>query len=105
MLRVVGTAIVTAILTSAFWIFYFGIAGAPTADSKVTASGQKVIACRILPKSNSSFTRFNMSPCAKAKTRAPLPAARQTNSPKPSPRHSRNSGQWSVVGGQLKTKE
>ena len=42
MLRVVGTAIVTAILTSAFWIFYFGIAGAPTADSKVTASGEKV---------------------------------------------------------------
>ena len=42
MLRVVGTAIVTAILTSAFWIFYFGIAGATTADSKVTASGEKV---------------------------------------------------------------
>jgi murein DD-endopeptidase MepM/ murein hydrolase activator NlpD len=42
MLRVVGTAIVTAILTSAFWIFYFGIAGAPTADSRVTASGEKV---------------------------------------------------------------
>jgi murein DD-endopeptidase MepM/ murein hydrolase activator NlpD len=42
MLRVVGTAIVTAILTSAFWIFYFGIAGAPRSDSKVTASGEKV---------------------------------------------------------------
>ena len=42
MLKVVGTAIVTAILTSAFWIFYFGIAGAPTADSGVTASGEKV---------------------------------------------------------------
>ena len=42
MVRVLGTAIVTAILTSAFWIFYFGIAGAPTADSKVTASGEKV---------------------------------------------------------------
>jgi murein DD-endopeptidase MepM/ murein hydrolase activator NlpD len=41
MLRVVGTAIVTAILTSAFWIFYFGIAGAPS-DSRVTASGEKV---------------------------------------------------------------
>ena len=42
MIKVLGTAIVTAILTSAFWIFYFGIAGAPTADSKVTASGEKV---------------------------------------------------------------
>jgi murein DD-endopeptidase MepM/ murein hydrolase activator NlpD len=43
MLKVVGTAVVTAILTSAFWIFYFGIAGAPRAsESKVTASGEKV---------------------------------------------------------------
>ena len=42
MVKVLGTAIVTAILTSAFWIFYFGIAGAPTADSKVTAAGEKV---------------------------------------------------------------
>ena len=44
MLKVVGTAIVTAILVSAFWIFYYGIAGAPTAsDPKVTASGDKVV--------------------------------------------------------------
>ena len=44
MLKVVGTAIVTAILASAFWIFYFGIAGAPTtAEPKVTASGDKVV--------------------------------------------------------------
>ncbi len=42
MVKVLGTAIVTAILISAFWIFYFGITGAPTADSKVTASGEKV---------------------------------------------------------------
>ncbi|MGI8611497.1 MAG: M23 family metallopeptidase [Sphingomicrobium sp.] len=43
MFKVVGTAVVTAILVSAFWIFYFGIAGAPTAsESQVTASGDKV---------------------------------------------------------------
>ena len=43
MLKVVGTAIVTAILVSAFWIFYFGIVGSPTAgEPKVTASGEKV---------------------------------------------------------------
>jgi len=43
MLKVLGTAVVTAILTSAFWIFYFGITGAPGGGkSEVTASGQKV---------------------------------------------------------------
>ena len=43
MFKVVGTAVVTAILTSAFWIFYFGIAGAPREnESTVTASGEKV---------------------------------------------------------------
>ena len=43
MFKVVGTAVVTAILTSAFWIFYFGIAGAPReSESTVTASGEKV---------------------------------------------------------------
>jgi murein DD-endopeptidase MepM/ murein hydrolase activator NlpD len=43
MLKVLGTAVVTAILVSAFWIFYFGITGAsPGGNSKVTASGQKV---------------------------------------------------------------
>jgi murein DD-endopeptidase MepM/ murein hydrolase activator NlpD len=43
MLKVLGTAVVTAILVSAFWIFYFGITGGSSGDkSKVTASGQKV---------------------------------------------------------------
>jgi murein DD-endopeptidase MepM/ murein hydrolase activator NlpD len=43
MLKVWGTAVVTAILVSAFWIFYFGITGAAAgSDDKVTASGQKV---------------------------------------------------------------
>ncbi len=43
MVKVLGTAIVTAILVSAFWIFYFGIAGSPNAaEPKVTASGEKV---------------------------------------------------------------
>ena len=40
MVKVLGTAVVTAILTSAFWIFYFGITGG--SDRQVTASGQKV---------------------------------------------------------------
>ena len=43
MLKVLGTTIVTAILVSAFWIFYFGVTSAPSgSDNKVTASGQKV---------------------------------------------------------------
>ena len=43
MLKVIGTAVVTAILTSAFWIFYFGIAGAPrVSEPKVTAAGEKI---------------------------------------------------------------
>ena len=43
MLKILGTTIVTAILVSAFWIFYFGVTGAPTAgERKVTASGDKL---------------------------------------------------------------
>ena len=43
MVRALGTAVVTAVLTSAFWIFYYGIAGAPVAgEPKVTASGEKI---------------------------------------------------------------
>ncbi|HVF36532.1 MAG TPA: M23 family metallopeptidase [Sphingomicrobium sp.] len=43
MLRVVGTAIITAVLTSAFWIFWFGITGKPGAiEPTVTAAGEKV---------------------------------------------------------------
>jgi|SRR5688572_12534832 len=44
MFKVVATGIVTAILVSAFWIFFYGITGAPTADGpQVTASGEKVV--------------------------------------------------------------
>jgi murein DD-endopeptidase MepM/ murein hydrolase activator NlpD len=44
MLKVLGTAVVTAILVSAFWIFYFGITGAPggSSQNQVTASGDKL---------------------------------------------------------------
>ena len=43
MFKVVATAIVTAILVSAFWIFYSGITNAPSSgEGKVTASGEKV---------------------------------------------------------------
>ena len=36
-----GWVIVTAVLVSAFWIFYFGIFGSP-AEREVTASGEKI---------------------------------------------------------------
>jgi len=39
MVRTLGTAVVTAVLTSAFWIFYYNIASAP----KVTLAGQKEV--------------------------------------------------------------
>ena len=43
MLKILGTTIVTAILVSAFWIFYFGVTSGPSgSEDKVTASGQKV---------------------------------------------------------------
>jgi murein DD-endopeptidase MepM/ murein hydrolase activator NlpD len=43
MMKVLGTAIVTAILVSAFWVFYFGITGGPSGGAgEVTASGDKV---------------------------------------------------------------
>jgi murein DD-endopeptidase MepM/ murein hydrolase activator NlpD len=42
-MKVLGTAIVTAILVSAFWVFYFGITGGPSGGAgEVTASGDKV---------------------------------------------------------------
>ncbi len=44
MLKILGTTIVTAILVSAFWIFYHGITSAPSADDKVTTAGEKTIA-------------------------------------------------------------
>jgi murein DD-endopeptidase MepM/ murein hydrolase activator NlpD len=37
-----GWVIVTAVLVSAFWIFYFGISGAPVSEREVSASGEKV---------------------------------------------------------------
>ena len=44
MLKILGTAIVTAILISAFWIFYFGITTAPSpSENKVTGAGEKVV--------------------------------------------------------------
>jgi murein DD-endopeptidase MepM/ murein hydrolase activator NlpD len=41
-LRTIGTAIVTAILVSAFWLFWFGITRGDGAD-EVTTSGEKVV--------------------------------------------------------------
>ena len=43
MLKILGTAVVTAILVSAFWIFYYGITTAPSSAGKVTASGEKLV--------------------------------------------------------------
>ena len=43
MFRVFGTAVVTAILTSAFWVFYFNIGSAPSGAGKVEASGDVAV--------------------------------------------------------------
>jgi peptidoglycan LD-endopeptidase LytH len=49
-----GWVIVTVVLVSAFWIFYFGIAGAPKPDEPaVTASGEKIT---VDPKSQPPVT-------------------------------------------------
>ncbi|HXG80770.1 MAG TPA: M23 family metallopeptidase [Sphingomicrobium sp.] len=37
-----GWVIVTAVLVSAFWIFYFGITGAPVVEPEVTKAGEKI---------------------------------------------------------------
>ncbi|HYC95740.1 MAG TPA: M23 family metallopeptidase, partial [Sphingomicrobium sp.] len=37
-----GWVIVTAVLVSAFWIFYFGITGAPVAEREVVAADEKI---------------------------------------------------------------
>lgn len=44
-MTIVGTAVVTAVLTSAFWIFFFSIGAAPAtkSDGQVTASGDKAV--------------------------------------------------------------
>jgi murein DD-endopeptidase MepM/ murein hydrolase activator NlpD len=41
-LRTIGTAIITAILVSAFWLFWFGITRSDT-PGEVTTSGEKVV--------------------------------------------------------------
>lgn len=44
MFKLAATAIVTAVLASAFWIFYFGITSAPgPSEGKVTVSGEKIV--------------------------------------------------------------
>ena len=44
MVKILGTVIVTAILTSAFWLFYSGISGKFAAgDGKVRSAGEKVV--------------------------------------------------------------
>ena len=44
MFRIAATAIVTAILISAFWIFAYNIAVVPgSSEGKVTASGEKIV--------------------------------------------------------------
>jgi peptidoglycan LD-endopeptidase LytH len=43
MFRIFSTAIVTAILTSAFWIFYFNLGSAPAENGKVEASGDVAV--------------------------------------------------------------
>ena len=43
MFRVFATAVVTAILTSAFWVFYVNIGSAPSGAGKVEASGDVAV--------------------------------------------------------------
>ncbi len=40
-LSVISTAVITAILTSAFWVLYFGIFRTPGSERKVETAGQK----------------------------------------------------------------
>ena len=45
MVRKLATIVVTAVLVSAFWIFYFGITGSPqTSDGAVKPAGDKAVA-------------------------------------------------------------
>lgn len=41
MVRTLGTIVITAILTSAFWLLYFGLSAGPRIDGRVTRSGDK----------------------------------------------------------------
>ena len=43
MFRIIGTAIVTAILTSAFWIFYFNISSTPARNGTVEPAGDVAV--------------------------------------------------------------
>lgn len=43
MFRIFSTAVVTAVLTSAFWIFYFNIAQAPSGAGKVQSPGDVTV--------------------------------------------------------------
>jgi peptidoglycan LD-endopeptidase LytH len=42
MLKVIGTALLTAVVTSFFWIWFYSLPQKQPADTKVTAAGQKV---------------------------------------------------------------
>jgi len=43
MLRVIGTALLTAVLTSVFWIWFYNfVAGMPSSNGGVTSAGEKV---------------------------------------------------------------
>ena len=42
MLRVIGTALLTAVVTSFFWIWFYSLPAKQPADTKVAAAGQKV---------------------------------------------------------------
>lgn len=43
MVRTLGTIVITAILTSAFWLLYFGLSAAPRTDGRITTSGDKAV--------------------------------------------------------------
>ena len=42
MLRVIGTALLTAVVTSFFWIWFYSLPAEQAPDNKVTAAGEKV---------------------------------------------------------------
>ena len=42
MLRVIGTALLTAVVTSFFWIWFYSLPAKQAPDNKVTAAGEKV---------------------------------------------------------------
>jgi murein DD-endopeptidase MepM/ murein hydrolase activator NlpD len=42
MLKVLGTALITAVVTSIFWVWFYGFAGGSGPGSKVTPAGDKI---------------------------------------------------------------